>query len=248
MSDPILTAADADISIPRERLIAAFIVAAVVSLLLPVIPWGRTALYPFALLGTWAHEMGHGMVGEIVGDFDKLVLFRNLGGYALVSRDSGLESVLVSAGGLLGPAIAGAAMIYMSARERLARRALGLLAGAILISVVFYVRSAFGFSSMAAIGIVLGYIAYKAPTLLRVVLAAFIGIQLCLASWGTRDYMFTKNFQRGGEVIDSDTQNIADEWLLPYWFWGGLILAMSIAIMTWAFYRAWIRPLRTSDA
>jgi len=244
MTDPLLSTDETAISLPRERLVGAFVVAAVVSLLLPLIPWGRTALYPFALLGTWAHEMGHGLVGELVGDFERLVLFRNLGGYALVSRDSGLESVLVSAGGLLGPAIAGGAMIIMSARERLARFALGVLAVSILVSVAFYVRSMFGFFSMAAIGLVLAAIAFKGPTLLRVALSGFIGIQFCLASWGTRDYMFTKNFQRDGETLDSDTQNIADEWFLPYWFWGGLILAMSVAIMTWSFYRAWIRPLR----
>lgn len=233
--------------IGRERLIGAFGVAALVSLVLPLLPWGRTVLYPFALLGTWAHEMGHGMVGELVGDFDKLVLFKNLGGYALVSRDSGLESVLVSAGGLLGPAIVGGAMIWMSARERLARAALGVLAVAILLSVLLYVRGWFGFAAMGVIGLVLALIAFRGPTLLRIAVAGFIGIQLCLASWGTRDYMFTKDFTRDGERLNSDTQNIAEQWFLPYWFWGGLILAISVVIMAWSFYSAWIRPLASDD-
>lgn len=248
MSDLSSITATADAAeIGRKRLVAAFAVAATVSLLLPLVPWGRTALYPFALLGTWAHEMGHGMVGELVGDFDKLVLFKNLGGYALVSRDNGLESVLVSAGGLLGPAVVGGVMIWMAAKERLARWALGVLSVAILLSVAIYVRSVFGFFAMLAIGLVLALIAFKGPTLMRIAVAGFIGIQLCLASWGDRHYMFTKNFVRDGEVNDSDTQNIADEWFLPYWFWGGLILALSIAIMAYSFYMAWLKPLTADD-
>ena len=76
-------------------------------------------------------------------------------------------------------------------------------------------------------------------------LAGFIGVQFCLASWGDRHYMFTKNFTRDGEILNSDTQNIAEELFLPYWFWGGLILGMSILVMTYAFWRAWVRPLLT---
>lgn len=236
-------------AIPRERLLVAFGVAVAASLVLPRIPWGLTVLYPFALLSTWAHEMGHGLAGELVGGrFERLVLMRNLGGYALVARDGGAESVFVSAAGLLGPAVAGAAMIWMSARERIARYALAALSVLILISVLVWVRGAFGFFSMLAIGVVLAAIAFKAPTIVRVVVAGFIGVQFCLASWSGRDYMFTKNFQRDGETLNSDTQNIAEEWFLPYWFWGGLVLAISLAIMAFAFWRAWIRPLLHHDS
>lgn len=227
----------------RGRLLTLFAIAVGVSFALPVIPYGRTALLPFSLLGTWAHEMGHGMMGEIVGDFNKLVLLKGGGGYALVRKGGGLEQVLVSAAGLLGPAIVGAAMILMAAREKTARWALAVLSVSILLSVIFYVRGAFGFFAMLAIGAVLALIAFKGPVLVRVLLAGFIGVQFCLASWQDRHYMFTKDFLRDGDRLNSDTQNIAEEWLLPYWFWGGLILAASIAIMTFAFWRAWIRPV-----
>lgn len=231
----------------RRTLLLAFAAAVAVSFVLPVVPWGRTALLPFSLLGTWAHEMGHGIVGEIVGDFDKLVLLKGGGGYALISKDSGLEQVLVSAGGLLGPAFFGALMIRLAARERTAKWALAVLSVMVLVSVVFYVRGAFGFFAMAAIGLILGAIAFYAPTIVRVMIAGFIGVQFCLASWADRHYMFTKNFMRNGETLDSDTQNIADEWLLPYWVWGGLILGLSVLIMSWAFWSAWIKPLLVDD-
>lgn len=243
MTSPALTVSDSPAEIGRGRLLAAFAVAVAVSFILPVVPWGRTILLPFSLLGTWAHEMGHGIMGEIVGDFHKLVLLKGGGGYALVAKKPGIEQVLVSMAGLLGPAIFGAGMILLAARERTAKWALAVLSVLVLLSVVFYVRGTFGFFAMLAIGAVLALIAFKAPTIIRIFIAGFIGVQFCLASWSDRDYMFTKNFMRDGETLDSDTQNIADEWLLPYWFWGGLILAGSVAIMSWAFWRAWIKPL-----
>ena len=70
------------------------------------------------------------------------------------------------------------------------------------------------------------------------------GIQLCMGGLGDFDYMFSKGFQRGGEWHASDTQTMAEVWLLPYWVWGGLIAAASVLIMVCAFYVAWIRPLR----
>lgn len=223
-------------------------VAVAVSLVLPLVPYGRTLLYPFSLLATWAHEMGHGLAAELTGGrFDKLVLLRSTGGYALVGFESRFDSVVISTTGLLGPAIAGAAMIWLAARPRPSKWALAVLSVAVLLSVVFYVRGTFGFFAMLAIGLVLAGIAFFAPDMVRIVVAGFIGVQFCLASWADRHYMFTKNFERDGLTRNSDTQNIAENLLLPYWFWGALILATSILIMSFSFWRAWIRPLVVAE-
>lgn len=193
--------------------------------------------------------MGHGLAAELVGGrFEKLVLFQNLGGYALVGGDGVFDSVVISAAGLLGPAIGGGAMIWLAARPQASKWALAALSISVLISVVFYVRGVFGFFSMLAMGLVLAVIAFLAPTIVRVLVAGFIGIQFCLASWSDRHYMFTKNFERNGETLNSDSQNIAENLLLPYWFWGGLILVISILIMSIAFWLAWIRPLMTDES
>ena len=69
----------------RDRLIAAFLLAALVSAGLHFAqPWGRYVLYPFALLATWAHEMGHGLAALLFGgSFHELDLYPDLGGQAL---------------------------------------------------------------------------------------------------------------------------------------------------------------------
>ena len=224
-----------------------FWVAVLVSVVLPRIPFGRNLLYPFALLGTWAHEMGHGLVGLVVGGgFERLEIYRDLGGVAFIGGVGSLAGVLVSAGGLLGPALFGAAVIVLGARTGPARWVLAGLGLIVLLSAALVVRNAFGFVAMALIGAALVGIGLKAPDTARIGLSQLVGVQFCLASWGTLDYMFTKNFERDGRVVDSDTQNIADVLVAPYWFWGGVVAAASAALMFWAFHRAWIRPFRAA--
>lgn len=228
-----------------NRLLAFFWVAAAISLVLPRIPYGRTVLYPFALLGTWAHEMGHGLFAIIAGgSFNRLVIYQNLGGTAYSSGVGSLGRAFVAAGGLLGPAIAGGMIIVLGSREATARWVLAGLSLLLALSLVFFVRNLFGWLALGLIAALLGPLAFYGPELIRVFVAQLIGIQFCLASWGTLDYMFTKSFRRDGQIIDSDTQEIADVLLLPYWFWGGLIALVSFAIMASSFYLAWIRPFR----
>ncbi|MGB5759684.1 MAG: M50 family metallopeptidase [Acidimicrobiales bacterium] len=234
-------------AVGSNRLMAFFWIATAVSLILPRIPYGRHLLYPFALLGTWAHEMGHGLVAIMAGGtFNRLVIYQNLGGTAYSSGVGTLGRAFVSAGGLLGPALAGGAIIILGSRESTARWVLAGLAILLALSLVLFVRNAFGVLALALIAALLGAAAAYGPDLLKVFVAQLIGIQFCLASWSTLDYMFTKNFRRDGQVIDSDTQEIAEVLLLPYWFWGGLIALLSFGIMASSFYVAWVRPFRQS--
>jgi hypothetical protein len=228
-----------------NRLLTYFWVAAAISVILPRVPYGRTILYPFALLGTWAHEMGHGLAAILVGgSFDRLVLYQNLGGTAYSSGIGTLGRAVVAGGGLLGPALAGGLIILLGSREITARWVLAGLSVALLLSLVLFVRNAFGWIALAVIAVLVGVVAVYGPEVARVFAAQLIGIQFCLASWGTLDYMFTRSFIRDGQIIDSDTQEIAEVLLLPYWFWGGLIALTSLGIMASSFYFAWVYPSR----
>ncbi len=231
----------------NNRLMVFFWIAAAVSVILPRVPYGRQVLYPFALLGTWAHEMGHGLVAIMAGgSFNRLVIYQNLGGTAYSSGVGSLGRAFVSAGGLLGPALAGGLIIVLGSRQSTARWVLAGLALVLAISLVLFVRNAFGWFALSVIAALLATAALYGPEIVKIFVAQLIGIQFCLASWGTLDYMFTKSFNRDGQSIDSDTQEIAEVLLLPYWFWGGLIAAISFAIMASSFYVAWIRPFRAA--
>ena len=230
-----------------NRLLALFWVAAAISLILPRIPYGRNLLYPFALLRTCAHEMGHGLFAILAGgSFNRLVIYQNLGGTAYSSGVGSLGRAFVAAGGLLGPALAGGIIIVLGSREVSVRWVLVGLAFLLSLSLLLVVRNVFGWVALGLIAAALGGLALYGPDAVRVLVTQLIGIQFCLASWGTLDYMFTKSFVRDGQVIESDTQEIADVLLLPYWFWGGLIALASLGIMASSFYLAWVRPLRAT--
>ncbi len=229
-----------------SRLVTLFWLAVAASIILPRLPFGRRLLYPFALLSTWVHEMGHGLAAIAVGGrFHRLEIYPNLGGQALSSGVYGVGRAIVSAGGLLGPALAGGAIIISGSRQQTAQWILTFVAAAVFLSLVAFVRNLYGWLSLGAIALVLVPIALYAPVEARIFLAQLIGIQFCLACWGSLDYMFTKNFYRDGRVLNSDTEEIAKVLVLPYWFWGGLIALISLGVVVGSFYLAWVLPTAT---
>jgi len=231
----------------RQRLMLAFGAAGAISIILGFIPHGRKIIYPFALFATWAHEMGHGIGGLITGnDFVDLELYRSLGGVARIAGADGIGQVIVSSLGLIGPALLGAVVMILGSRVRTAPYVLSGLAIIVIASTLIWVRNLFGFVAMLAIGAVLALAARFGNATFRIVLAQLLAVQLALAAWSTRDYLFIKGFERDGFQA-SDTQRIAEELFLPYWFWGGLLGGLSIIILVWAFWWAWIRPLRSTD-
>ena len=238
------TISDEFVEASQDQLKLAFIAAVVLSLVVPRLPFGRQILYPFALLSTWVHELGHGIAAIIAGgQFNRLEVYSNLGGTAFSSGvQSGMRRAFVSAGGLVGPAVVGGIIIIAGSREETAQYVLAAVAGSVLLSAVLVLRNQFGFVAMTAIGLLLGLVAWKAPVLAKLFVAQLIGIQFCLACWGTLDYMFTKDFVRDGYVINSDTQNIAEELVLPYWFWAACVALISAIILIGSFYFAWLRP------
>lgn len=229
----------------RTRLRWAFLGAVALSVVLHLIqPWGRYVLYPFAVLCTWAHEMGHGLGAILVGGhFHKLVLRADLGGTAFHDV-SGLARPLVAAAGLLGPAIAGGLAIVIGARsERAARNLLVFLAVSLLVSALVWVRPLWSFGFPAAVvlgGLFLG-VALSRVAWLELFLVQLIGIQLCLGSLGDFDYMFSKGFERDGQYMLSDTATMAESWLLPYWVWGAVVAGSSLLILGLSFWWAWLR-------
>ncbi len=238
---------ESDATNDRKGVLMAFSAAAAISLALHLLqPWGRFALYPFAMLATWAHEMGHGLTAELMGgEFLHLHLFQNLGGVAYHAGVPSLLRPVVAMGGLLGPALLGGAVIALSARSTgWARAVMVALAVAVAASWILWVRNLFGFFAVGGMTALLGAIALKGKPWLQEGVVQLCGIQLCLGGLGDFDYMFSKGFERGGQWHASDTQTMADVWLLPYWVWGGLIAGASVLIMLFAVYAAWLRPLR----
>ena len=201
---------------------------------LTIIAWqtqiGTLALMPFTLLSTWWHEMAHGLTAAALGsDFERLVIFANGSGYAQSSGNLwAIGQAIVSAAGLLGPTIAGCAMIIASRSKRATRIALLGLAAALVVSTLIWVRSIAGWIVLPAFALTAFYIATRGSAKWQRVSVEFLGVQGAVSVYQDLGYLFSPGTTMG----PSDTGRIADALLLPYWFWGGAITVV-IVLMVW---------------
>lgn len=230
-------------TISRAKLALVFWVAAFLSVVLPWLPFGELVIYPFALLATWAHELGHGLMALLVGGgIDSIVLYPDLGGYAKSARpDDGLARALVAAAGLLAPSLAGGVIVVLGSRAETATYVLDVLGVVLVVSALLWIRNVFGFVAILGLGagaIALGHFVNQ---LVEIAVIQIVGVRLCLESLSDVDYMFTQYFIRDGVRQPSDTQAIAEQLFLPYWIWGALIAALSVGILVVSFRVAWNR-------
>ncbi len=221
---------------PSERTELTWLIgAAVLTLVLWQVPYGNYILYPFSILATWFHEMGHGLMAMLLGgDFLQLQIFANGSGVAQHSGPLFLGPIgraLVAAAGPMGPAVAGAGLILASNRLSRAKLVLLTLGGALLLSDLIWVRSAFGLVAVGAIGAAVLWLGLRTSGWLQSFVVQFLGVQACISTYHQLDYLFMNQAVIGGRLLLSDSAQIAQQLLLPYWFWGGLMAAASLVLL-----------------
>ncbi|BAZ27091.1 hypothetical protein NIES4073_80070 [Kalymmatonema gypsitolerans NIES-4073] len=208
------------------------IAAAFATIILWQVPAGNYILYPFTILATWFHEMGHGLMALLLGgQFRKLEIFGNGSGVASYAMSLSLAPIgpaLVAAAGPMGPPIAGAALILASRSFKAANLSLKILGGFLLVSTIIWVRSLFGIVAIPLLGLIILGIALKAPRWVQGFTVQFLGVQACVSTYHQLDYLFSYS---AGPLGLSDTAQIQQRLLLPYWFWGGLMAVASLVIL-----------------
>ena len=223
----------------RQRL-ALLLGIAFASILLWQTRLGSLLLYPFTILATWFHEMGHGIAAMLTGrGFERLLIFADGSGVAESLRPSngyGPTDALIAASGPLGPAIAGALLIVASRSAAATRNALAVLGVALLLSTLIWVRSPTGWLVLPALGLATAALALRGSQPWRSFVIQLLGIQAAISAWRQFDYLFSPGATIGGQLIRSDTGAIADVLLLPYWFWGAIISGAILALL-WGSFR-----------
>jgi hypothetical protein len=208
------------------------IAAAIATIVLWQFPAGDYILYPFTILATWFHEMSHGLMALVLGgQFRKLEIFGDGSGVATYAMSLALAPIgpaLVAAAGPMGPPIAGSALILASRSFKTATLSLKLLGGFLLLSTLIWVRSLFGLIAIPLLGLIILAIAFKAPRWLQGFAIQFLGVQACVSTYHQLDYLFSYS---AGPLGLSDTGQIQQRLLLPYWFWGGLMAMASLVIL-----------------
>jgi len=225
---------------PRRALVTA---AIVILLLERLIPFGRLALYPFTLLATWVHELGHGLTALAAGGhFQRLEIFSDASGLAHTAVSVGWRDALVAAGGLLAPPIVGAAILAYAHGPRRARVVLFGLAGALAISTAIWVRSATGVIVMPMLAIGLGLYAWRGRPSRRIIATQLIGVLLALDTVTRLDYLFTSSAEIDGVHRTSDIARFAETLGGHYLLWGLLFAVVSLGLCALGLRRAWRKP------
>jgi hypothetical protein len=216
----------------QKRRIATLAILALACILLWQTWWGSLLLYPFTLLATWFHEMGHGLAAILVGgSFERLAIYPDGSGVAqsLMPTDSlAYSHALVAAAGPLGPPVAGALLIVASRGRRVTHAALAVLAAVLLLSTLIWVRSLVGWIVLPLIALTLLAVLLRGSDDARELAVQLLGVQACISTWLDVGYLFSDGGSVGGRLQRSDTAAIADALVLPYWVWGA---AISLAIL-----------------
>jgi hypothetical protein len=228
---------------PRYSILIA---AALVYVIGQWVPFGDYALYPLTLFTTWVHEMGHGLSALIAGgEFDSLAIYRDASGLAHAYASRGWPEAFVCIGGLLAPPFLGSVLIATVHGPRRARIVLGLIAAALVLSLVVWVRSTAGLVAMPIVAILLGWAAgpgFKDAPERRVIVAQVLAVVLALDTL-TRmvHYVFTTSVDFDGKPTPSDIQIIEDNLGGSYVLWGLAICVIAVAMLGAAAWWAWGR-------
>jgi hypothetical protein len=203
-------------------------------------PLGRQLLYPFTLLATYAHEMGHGITAFLLGgSFDALEMHLDGSGLAHWHGDVGrIARGLIAAGGLVGPSIAGAVVLILSRKPRYARLVLYAIASFMMISLLFVARSTFAVAFILGCVVLFVLFAQRFAGPFQAFFVQLIGVQLCLSVFRDVSYMFSEGGLVDGVYHLSDSAQIAEALLLPYWVWGAMTAGFSFAVLTAGLYLA----------
>lgn len=224
--------------------------AGLASLLMATLPIVGLINYPFRLLLTIVHELGHGLAALLTGGrFIHFVVHPD--GSGLATTAGGWRFVVIPAG-YLGVALFGAALIFLGRNHRWSRIAMAVIGGVmLLLSLRFGLPAVFSspFSGMLTTisGLIFGMLflwtAIKAPPGWIIFLVHLVAIQAALT--GFSDLMTLIGLStRFFDAPATDAQSMARLTFLPAVVWAGLWAIMALLIIGGAIWLTWISPNR----
>jgi len=228
----------------RRRAKHALWLSIALTALLYVIPLGGFVAYPLMLFSTLVHELGHGLTALLTGgSFEQMVIFSDGSGVAThggLGADAAVARALVSAGGLVGPAVVGALAFVLARTGRLSRIGLGVTAVFFAVMMAAFIRNPFGlvFTGLVVAG--LGWTAWRSSDDTAQVVLVFLAIQMSLSVFSRGDYLFVSEAHTGAGVMPSDTAHMALALGGTYWMWGvvcGVFSVLVLGLGVWAFSR-----------
>jgi hypothetical protein len=225
--------------------------AVVAAALLAWAPWLGFVAYPFRLLTTLVHELGHGLAAIVTGgDFLRFVVFPDGSGLAYTA--GGWRLAVVPAG-YLGAAAFGAALILAGRGARAARAALGTVGAGLLVLTLRYALpslfTADGLGGLLALasGLALGaaalWLALRAGAAAVVFAVHLVAFQSGLTAFADLWTLIGLSGLGGAAGAPAtDARAMAAIIPLPAVVWAALWALAAAALLVAAARVAWWRP------
>jgi hypothetical protein len=211
------------------------ILAALVFMLLSRVPFGNLIQWPFLIITTFIHEMGHGLAALAVGsDLIKIEINYDGSGTAFTRTIAGSDwrRASIAAGGLLAPSVTGALFIRAGLKPRSSAITFLCLSLFILVCCALWVRTTFGLMLLIPVGIIFLMLSRKTSQGFQQFLIQFIGVHMLVDTFtGTLSYIFTKTITRDGGIKHSDTSTIAEHLVGGHLLWAIIIATLSFSIV-----------------
>lgn len=223
----------------NHRATWAVMMATGLTVLLYVVPFLSPLAYPFILLSTLVHEMGHGIAAIVAGGyFHSFKMWADGSGVASISGNFGaFGRAFVAAAGLVGPALMAYLFFLVIKSDRRARIALASSGIVLILSILLVVRNLFGVGFVGLIAALCFYFSLGGGKRYSQTVAAFFASQLALSVFSRSDYLFTDMAMTSAGPMPSDVAQIADALFLPYWFWGACCGIFSVAVLIFGIRR-----------
>lgn len=203
-----------------------------VLLVLLNVPYGNYVLYPFALFGTWVHELCHALAAIVVGgSVDHIELFADTSGRAWTRTGGRLQHAVVASAGYTGTAVGGALLLLFRRRALAGRVGLVLLGVVMIASALIWVRNAFGFPTVLVLGGGLLLAGWKLPDELSGWLYTFLATVTSLDAVTSVQNLFGANHLVAGQPAVTDARAVGQLLVIPWFVWatGWLLLALACA-------------------
>jgi hypothetical protein len=198
-------------------------------------PVGRLALSPITFLNTFVHEYFHAILAWMTGgSVSRILVFNNGSG---VTETSGGFPPLIASAGYVGSAIAGAVLLRLAHRERLARLLLMVGAALMVLGIAVLVRGEVLGVTIGLISAAVVFFAAKwLPGVWVVFLAQFVAVQQCAASFQAFYWLFVATSRSG---VESDAYLMQKLTGVAAVFWAALWSVLGAALIYFAVRGAW---------
>ena len=206
------------------------------SLSLSFFTWGRRVLFPFQIFTTWIHECWHALMALLLGGNSiRITLAADGSGLTHYKIQKGkFRQAVIASAGYLGASASGCLIFFLAISAEHSTRYWSIhalvicLCVLIALSLLFWMRNAFGFFSTLLLGGALLSLNYSPMNQYAHEVLLFLAIQTALNALFDIRVLFSLG---SGKKTASDAHTLQKLFYLPYWFWAFLWLGVSVAFM-----------------